>query len=72
MVGRYEYDELREKALNGNQEDINKLGEWFENYGECYWNGEFFDADNGIKIIPDYTEDSEGNLEVAGYKISFY
>jgi hypothetical protein len=26
----------------------------------------------GIKIIPDYTEDSEGNLEVAGYKISLY
>ena len=45
-VGYYDYKELYEKATayNASQDDINALGEWFENYGMCYWNGERFEA----------------------------
>ena len=38
-MSRYDYEELKNKALaqNATQEDINTLGEWFEQYGGNYW-----------------------------------
>ena len=42
MAMRNEYEELKQKALTGEQKYINALGEWFELYGDRYWNGEFY------------------------------
>lgn len=57
MAGRYDYKELREK-LNGTytQKDVNALGDWFEQYGLDYWNGDYYDAD-GFHLYPVYNDD---------------
>ena len=49
---RYDYEELKEKALTfgATQEEINNLGEWFERFGDRYWNGEYFDIDNEHRL----------------------
>lgn len=54
-----EYEELRAAATadDATQEDINALGSWFESNGSAYWNGEYYDADDGIRLYPtDYGE----------------
>lgn len=49
-----EYEELRSAAIadDATQEDINALGAWFESNGSTYWNGEYYDADDGIRLYP--------------------
>ena len=72
-VGKYNYDELREDATSpeATQEDINALGEWFSQYGEMYWNGEYYDAEDGLCLYPlyKYNHDS-GDVEYDGYTFS--
>lgn len=68
MANYYEYEELRAKALNGNQEDVNALGEWFEQYGDCYWNGEYYNADDGMRLFPVYEEMAEDEWELKRYE----
>lgn len=73
MVGRYDYSELREKAIHGTQADVDALGEWFELYGNRYWNGECYDADDGYRLFKKlechYDEDGELDFcETAGYE----
>ena len=60
MVSKYDYESLRKRATKSDatQDDINRLGEWFESYGMNFWNGEYYDAD-GFKLFPVYTFDSE-------------
>lgn len=64
----YDYDDLK-KAYEANptQENLNALGEWFEENGQTYWNGEYFDADS-IRIYPVYKEISEDEFELVGYE----
>ena len=52
----YDYKRLRARAVarNAKQGDINNLGEWFERFGWKYWNGSFFDCDNGARLYPVY------------------
>lgn len=70
MVSYYEYEELRKKALNnGTQEDIDNLGEWFSKYGTIYWNGEYYNLDDGFKLYPVYKEKSDDEFELVGYEI---
>lgn len=40
-MNEYAYEELVAAATKSDatQEEINALGEWFERYGMCYWNG---------------------------------
>ena len=72
-VGRYSYQELRDRAFstNATQEDINALGEWFERFSEGrYWNGETHDIDgtHQLRPIQAYDEDSDC-WEITGYEI---
>lgn len=71
MVDYYDYAELRKAALDERSEQaINKLGQWFDNYGAQFWNGEYYDADNGVRIYPVYSEEDEnGNAELTGYRM---
>lgn len=61
--GMYSYQELLEKAMapDAEQIDIDTLGEWFQTYGMTYWNGERFDIDGFHSIRPvqvyDYYDD---------------
>lgn len=71
MASQYDYKELREKAVSNNatQEDINALGEWFEQNGYShYWNGECFDAE-GYYLYPIHKQISEEQFEIVGYEL---
>lgn len=73
---RYDFLELREKALRTNStEDLNALGMWFEQYGESCWNGEFFDASlpeepsGTLELFPVYGEENDDGIPTTiGYK----
>lgn len=64
-MGRYSYEELhRAVAEDPTHENRMALGEWFQEYGMEYWNGEFFDADD-FRLVPIYDWDEEtaqGNI----------
>ena len=51
IVGRYDFEELRAAAESGRKEDVDRLGEWLETYGDRRWNGEYYDAD-GLEVYP--------------------
>lgn len=54
-INRYNYKELRKKALETNSmEDKMNLLRWFELYGSNYWNGEVYDLDDGWSLKPVY------------------
>jgi hypothetical protein len=59
--GEYDYSELRAAAFapNATKDDILTLYRWFELYGDMFWNGEYYDADNGIRLYPVYEENSD-------------
>ena len=70
-MNRYDYDELKNKALgvDATEEDVNKLGEWFEQYGDEFWNGEYYKVDSDNRLYPQYREVDEDEFEVCGYVI---
>lgn len=71
MTGYYGYEQLRAAAVSkdATQSDINALGEWFAEHGSTYWNGEYYDAGDGMRIFPIYTEPNEyGDCEIVGYE----
>lgn len=71
-MANYEfYKEYRENALkpNATQEEINELGEWFSQYGDMFWNGEYYDADDGVRVYPIYREVGEDEFELEGWEI---
>lgn len=70
-ISKYDYQELEHKALtaDASQEDINRLGKWFELYGESYWNGEFYDVDGTHQILPIDTEDEDGDFHREGWEL---
>lgn len=64
------YAELRLKALNelAEQEDIDRLGRWFELYdGNDSWNGECYDVE-GRNLYPVYKQIDEDEFEIIGYE----
>ena len=66
---QYNYEELKNAALapDATQEDINALGEWFERYGDRYWNGEYFSVEGErLYRIWDWDEELDQG-EVVGY-----
>ena len=67
----YDYEELKNKALStdATQDDINALGEWFEQYGDRYWNGEYFSVENGIRLYRIEKEVDEDEFEITGYEL---
>lgn len=47
-MNEYRYEELREAAIkNPTDENLAALGEWLQQYGDRYWNGEEWDIDGG-------------------------
>ncbi len=70
MSNRYEYEELRAAAIapDAKQEDVDALAEWFERYGDQFWNGESYDAD-GVRLYPVYKETADGDFEIVCYEI---
>lgn len=71
MANYESYKELRENALkpNATQEEINEFGKWFSQYGDMFWNGEYYDADDGVRVYPIYREVSEDEFELEGWEI---
>lgn len=57
----YSYAELRAAATadTAKQIDIDTLGVWFHDYGSGYWNGEYYDADNGLRLRPVFEWDED-------------
>lgn len=69
MISRYDYKELKQKVLeNETEENLNALGEWFEMFGNDFWNGEYFDADD-FHLVPIYKEVDEDEFERIGWEI---
>ena len=68
-MGYYDYTELLEQASapNASQEAVDSLGRWFEDYGQLYWNGECYYADDGKKLWPVYKKVDEDDYESVGY-----
>lgn len=70
-MNRYDYQELLAAAMKveAKQEEINALGEWFEAYGDAYWNGFCWtvDAKKDIYITRIYKEIDEDEFECVGY-----
>ena len=58
----YNYKELVEKATatGATRDDRLALLEWFNCYGKDYWNGEYYEMDDGLRLYPvavfDYDE----------------
>lgn len=70
-INYYSYKELREKSVSADatQSDIDALGEWFQQYGSRFWNGEVYDADGFVlRPVQVYDEDSD-TWETTGYEI---
>lgn len=68
-MNRYSYSELLEAVkANETPDNVNALGEWFERYGDQFWNGEYYDAD-GLRLFPVYVEADEDQFEIVGYEV---
>lgn len=68
-MNRYSYSELLEAVkANATPDNVDALGAWFEQYGDRYWNGEYYDAD-GLRLFPVYVEVSEDQFEITGYEV---
>ena len=68
-INYYAYEDLKAAVIaDPSEENVNALGEWFSSYGNDYWNGEYYDADD-FRLYPVYTEVDEGELELTGYEI---
>lgn len=67
---RYDYKELRDKAIEtGKEADVWALAEWMERYGYGYWNGECWDIDDGKTLWPILRENEDGDCNVVNYEI---
>ena len=70
-MNRYSYAELKSAATapNAEQSDINALGKWFEEYGDAYWNGEYFDAEGDRLYSVTVWDDENDCGEIVGYEM---
>ena len=68
-INYYAYEDLKAAVIaDASEENVNALGEWFSSYGNDYWNGEYYDADD-FRLYPVYTEVNEDELELTDYEI---
>lgn len=72
-VNEYNYSELEAAAtkFGATQEEINALGEWFEDYGQRYWNGECYEVDEkrDLYLYPMHKQ-VEDEFEIVGWSFS--
>ena len=71
IIHDYDYRELEKKALSlvATQTDIDNLGEWFERYGDEYWNGQCYIIDRYHDLYPVYEGDEANGFDIIGYEI---
>ena len=68
-INYYAYEDLKAAVIaDSSEENVNALGEWFGRYGNDYWNGEYYDADD-FRLYPVYAEIDEDEFELTGYEI---
>ena len=69
---RYDFQELREKAINNPRFDnLKNLADWLSNYDMNSWNGEFWDICDGQRLYPIYgDEDENGFFPIVNYEIA--
>ena len=68
-INYYAYEDLKAAVIaDASEANVNALGEWFSCYGNNYWNGEYYDADD-FRLYPVYTEVNEDEFELVGYEI---
>ena len=61
---KYNYQDLKEKALKGGKQDRLNLWNWFEENDRRSWNGECYDADEFLLYpVYDFTFDDDGEIE---------
>jgi hypothetical protein len=69
MAGYYDYNELRTRAINGDQNAVNELGVWFDIFGKIYWNGQYYDVHDGYRLYPIYEEVYVEQYELKGWEL---
>ena len=70
-IWKEQYLELEKAALSAEatKEDINRLGKWFELYGESYWNGEYYNIDGDHRLYSIDEEDEDGDFRHIGWEV---
>lgn len=71
-MNEYKYEELRAAAVtNSTEENLTALGEWLQQYGDRYWNGEEWNIDEGYRLRPVFTQepDEYGSFSTIGYEL---
>lgn len=72
MISYYDYKDLL-SAVDENEtpESLAALGEWFQRYGDMYWNGECLDIDGNRGLHPIYklVDEECEEWELTGYEI---
>lgn len=69
-MNRYSYSDILAKAEveGASSVDVNALGEWFEDYGYTYWNGECFEC-GGLRVYRIYGKPNKwGDYPIIGYE----
>lgn len=71
MITHYDYEELAAKAISATatKEDIENLAEWFERFGDMFWNGEYYEIDKHNSLYPVYEEVAEDEWEQTGWEV---
>ena len=73
MTYEYRFEEIERRALTAQTEDaIRELGEWYQDFGSMFWNGEHYTGKfNGreYQIAPVYEETDEDIFEIVGWEL---
>ncbi len=66
----YHYDEISSAALkNPTEENLYRLGMWFEAFGADFWNGEVYTVDKSHDLRPVYLMIDEDEYETIGFEL---
>lgn len=73
LISYYSFEQLKNKALDSNatQNDLSKLGEWFTNYGNQFWNGEYYDINSVCGLQPHYIVDENDECYIDEWRIVY-
>lgn len=70
IPNEYSYKEAVSAALKDpTDENVQFLADWFEMYGQRYWNGECYLIDGFNRLFPIYKEVEEDEFEIVGWEI---
>lgn len=71
MANRYDYEELRKRALAENSTTADRLAllEWCDEFLYSRFNGECYDIDDGLELYPIYNEVEEDVFELVDAEV---